>query len=269
MSAELYEVLSLAARYLFALLGVVIVLRSYFWLLADRAEKHRRLRRLPDAGCIGELVVCMGNPDLPEGTSLPVPWEGELGAVRSCDIVVPCEGVRKRHLRFSFETGIGLRILPESGCEAFVDQVMLNCRSGEKGVPMAHGSFLQVGQALLQLRIFAGLDSSGIIDTPAGTQAAVFPGSPEEPLQPAPQNQTAGYPLPLQEPFPPESARQNMVPEEQDREWIGEEPQNGTYPVKKTGTVSVTQGPAPDGNPADSSGRRKRRSARWEEDWSE
>ena len=254
MSAELYEVLSLAARYLFALLGVVIVLRSYLWLLADRAEKHRRLRRLPDAGCIGEMVVCVGSPDLPEGTSLPVPWEGELGAVRSCDIVVPCEGVRKRHLRFSYENGVGLRILPESGCEAVVDQVTLNCRSGEKGVPMAHGSFLQVGQALLRLRIFAGLDSSGGFDAPAGTEAAVSPGIPEGP--------------PPQEPFPPESARQNMAP--RDGQWTGELPLNGAFPPEGTGTVpGMTGQPAPEENPAAPAGSRKRRGARWEEDWSE
>ena len=78
MSSELYEVLSLAARYLFALLGVLIVLRSFFWLLSERAERRRTVRRMPWSGTVGELVVVSGSRDLPEGTVIPVPWEGIL-----------------------------------------------------------------------------------------------------------------------------------------------------------------------------------------------
>ena len=161
MSSSLFEVLSLAARYLFSLMGVIIVLRSFAWLLAERSERHRVLRTLPDAGTIGELVVLEGSEELPAGLSIPVPWEGVLGSVRSCDIVVPCPGVRKRHLTFSWETGTGLTILPCSGCEAQVDGVTLNVRTREKDArPMVHGSFLKVGSALLRLRVFAGLDTA-------------------------------------------------------------------------------------------------------------
>ena len=94
MSSDLYEVLSLAARYLFALLGVLIVLRSFIWLMHDRAERRLRLRNLPDAGMIGELTVLAGSADLSPGTVIPVPWEGVMGSVRSCDLYIPCEGIR-------------------------------------------------------------------------------------------------------------------------------------------------------------------------------
>jgi len=240
VSAELYEVLSLAARYLFAFLGVVIVLRSYLWLIADRAEKHRRLRRLPDAGNIGELVVCAGGEELPEGSCLPVPWEGVLGSVRSCDVVVPCEGVRKRHLRFSYEIGAGLRIYPESGCEAMVDSTALDCRSGDRAAPMVHGSFLRVGSALLRLRVFAGLDSAaGFGDDAAfGSGAAPVNGAPFA------EDALSGNPAA----FESGPAFGDGVPESAGMEATQAE----AAPV-----------------PPPISGTRKRRSARWEEDWSE
>ena len=158
MSSDLFEVLSLAARYLFTLLGVLIVLRSFSWLLIDHREKHRRLRSLPDAGCVGELVVLSGSPELPEGTLIPVPWEGVLGSVRSCDLVIPCPGVRKRHLSFSFRPAWGLLLRPLSGCEASVNDTLLTCRSPAEETPLMSGGLLRVGSALLRLRLFAGLD---------------------------------------------------------------------------------------------------------------
>ena len=272
VSAEVYEVLSLAARYLFALLGVVIVLRSYTWLLADRAEKHRRLRRLPDAGTIGELLVCRGSRDLPEGTGLPVPWEGELGSVRSCDITVPCEGVKKRHLRFSYEAGSGLRILPESGCEATVDGETLNCRSGEKGRAMQHGSFLQVGDALLRLRIFAGLDFSGAPEAAAGEApalggAAPAPGgapSGPEAFFPRP----GGFDAPPPQAFPANPAEAG-VPMGYDSE-AGFSPREGaSLPAEGEAAAAEPRAMSAEAAPAPGAEQRKRRSARWEEDWSE
>ena len=56
MSEELYTVVALLARYLFAILGFLIVLRFFLWMLADRMEKRSRSRSLPDAGYIGNLL---------------------------------------------------------------------------------------------------------------------------------------------------------------------------------------------------------------------
>ena len=170
MSSDLYEVLSLAARYLFTLLGVLIVLRAFAWLLSDRAEKRRRVRLLPDAGMVGELIVLNGGPDLPNGTTIPVPWEGILGSVRSCDLCVPCPGIRKRHLSFSFHAGQGLLLHPFSGCDARINDVLITCKSQESETAMTHGSFLQIGSALLRLQLFAGLDPAADIG-----ESIVFP----------------------------------------------------------------------------------------------
>lgn len=160
MSENLYQILSLGARYWFVFLGALIVLRSYRWLFRERSSLHRRLKRLPDAGMVGEFVVSAGSDQLPEGTVLPVPREGVLGFVRSCDIVLPVADVKKYHLDFRFENGKGLFIMPRSGCWALVNGHELNCRSRYSKYPMEHGSVLEIGEAVLKLRLFAGVDIS-------------------------------------------------------------------------------------------------------------
>lgn len=75
----------LAARYWFTFLGVLIVWRSFRWLRKDRRAKHRRLKQLPDAGMVGELVVLTGSEELPAGVALPYPvkvcWEAYAPAM--------------------------------------------------------------------------------------------------------------------------------------------------------------------------------------------
>ena len=157
MSAEVYEVLSLGLRYWFAVLGLLIVLRSFLWLWKDHVEKHRRLRSLPDAGMIGELVVISEGGELAPGTTLPVPREGTMGDVRGCDIPIPGAGLQRLHLDFRWVNGQGLLITPCRGRYALVDG-----EEASRKMPrlMGHGSFLQVGYATLRLRLFAGLDAS-------------------------------------------------------------------------------------------------------------
>lgn len=210
MSADLYEVLSLAARYFFTLLGVLIVLRAYAWLFSDRKEKHRRLRELPDAGMVGELIVLSGS-DLPEGAGIPLPREGVLGSVRSCDLYLPADGVRRKHLSFSFQPGLGLLVRPFRGCEVFVNDVRVPCGGRDREAPLAHGSFLRVGSALLRLRLFAGMDPVAGFDSvnpfsapqaSPGPASPMIPPFPVSPSQEAPFN--AEYP-PVQPPVPVEN----------------------------------------------------------------
>ena len=160
MPDDLYEILALGMRYWFLLLGALIVWRSFRWLRKDRREKHRRLRQLPDAGMIGELVVMVGSDELPEGTAIPVPREGVLGYLRTCDVVVPVPGVAGRHLDFTFQDGKGLLITPWRGQTCQVDADELTHRSRASRYPMHHGSRLFVGDAALRLRLFAGLETA-------------------------------------------------------------------------------------------------------------
>ena len=72
MPDSVYEVVAQAARYWFLFLMVLIVWRSYRWLARDRKQRKKRLKLLPDAGYVGELVVVQGNEGLPMGLALPV-----------------------------------------------------------------------------------------------------------------------------------------------------------------------------------------------------
>lgn len=171
MPDDIYEVLALGLRYWFVLLGVLMVWRSFVWLRKDRRAQHRRLRRLPDAGMVGEMVVRRGSKELPEGTVLPVPREGVLGYLRTCDLVVPVEGVAGKHVDFSFEEGVGLLLRPWRGVTCRVEGEELTARSRPKENPLCHGDTLEVGEAALRLRLFAGLEAT--------RRAALAPDEPE------------------------------------------------------------------------------------------
>ena len=189
MPEEVYEVIALGARYWFALLGVLIVWRAFSWLRKDRRAKHRRLKRLPDAGFIGEWVVLLGSDELPEGSAIPVPWEGVMGFLRTCDVVVPVPGVANQHLDFSFRNGKGLVVTPLRGRDCIVDGVTLTHRTRTARCPLHHGSRLQLGDAILRLRLFAGLETD--------RRASLQPDMACEPL-----------PFP-DDPVPPQDWRQN------------------------------------------------------------
>ena len=169
MPAQAYEIVALGARYWFAFLGVVIVWRSFIWLRKDARQRRKRLKKLPDAGLVGELVVLAGSDTLPPGTVIPLPREGTLGSLRSCDVSVPCPGVLSRHGDFRFEDGVGLVITPAPNLSIVVD--------GQEPAPeqrewvMHHGSRLAVGDALLRLRLFMGLETA---------RSAVFRQEPDD-----------------------------------------------------------------------------------------
>ena len=178
VSPDVFEVLSLSARYLFVLLALSLVFRSFAGLLSAGKERKDRMRNLPGAGTVGELIVVSGSRELPEETWLPVPREGVLGSVRSCDLVIPCPGVKKHHLDFSWQDGIGLMIRPRSGCEAYVGTVLMDCRSNPRNAPLTHGAYLTVGDAELRFLVFAALSSAEQEDMRASSMAftPAYPG---------------------------------------------------------------------------------------------
>lgn len=198
--AKVYEVLALAMRYFFTLLGVMIVWRAFSWLRKDRKLKHRRLKQLPDAGTIGIFTVLEGSRQLKPGEAIPVPHEGTLGYLRTCDVVVPVDDVATLHLDFTFMDGKGLYIYPFRGCEATVDGCPLTSRRESQRHPMQHGSILEIGQAVLQLGVFAGLNVQESHFTPAYPEEEE--GLPEQPVYPPYQQPWQPQP-PVQPPYAP------------------------------------------------------------------
>lgn len=157
--AEVYELIAQAARYWFLLLMAIIVWRSFRWYRRDRRQTKKRLKLLPDAGFVGEMVVIEGGEALKRGQALPVPREGTLGTLRTNDLCVPVEGVARRHLWFRFDEDEGLRVEPMRGQTASVDGEPFKSR--REPLYMAHGSRLYVGKAQLRLRLFAGFEGTG------------------------------------------------------------------------------------------------------------
>ena len=97
VSSNLYELLALAMRYVFAALMVLIVLRAARITAVD-SRRARRLRRLsPQTGIVGEMLVMDGGERARPGMRYPVTLEGAIGSSRRADIRLRHSSVRARH----------------------------------------------------------------------------------------------------------------------------------------------------------------------------
>ena len=264
VSPEIYRVLVPAARWLFAFFALMLLFFAFSWLHSERKKRRERFRSLPEAGHIGEMVVISGSSQLPADTWFPVPREGVLGSLRSCDLVVPCPGVRGRHLSFSWLDGTGLMIRPCPGCEVFVDGVALATADKSDRPVMVHGSCLQVGSAVLRLQLLSALEHTNrpftAVAPPAGyaVPEAVppFSGAPL-PQEPAFPPADPSGPFPAAPPYPPEPAA-GLYPDAGMH--AGEQPVPGDL---AGAPAAEEQPPVPQAAP------RRRRSDRWKEDFGE
>ena len=256
---NIWNVLHTISRYLFPLLAVSLVFLVLIYILSESSVRRKKIRGLPGSGTIGELVVLSGGQDLDINTWFPVPREGVLGSIRSCDLVIPCPGVHNKHLDFSWQDGQGLLIRPRTGCEVLINGVPVNCRTNASAVPLTHGSVLQIGSAVLRLHLFAALDN-----TPAPVQGTI-PGIPGYSEIPAAIPYNAPVPSaqlpPVQTPFQPSFQQQPTdMPEAYPVAVLPDSsPQAPAEPV-----IPVPDIVPPEGQPV-----RIRRSDRWKEDLGE
>lgn len=147
LAVEWYELLSLLMRYVFAGLGAIIVWRVLRWIRRDARQYNRDMRRLPDAGLVGEMV------DIESGKAYPLPREGMIGSAHGCDIRVKRKDIAGHHAVFVFEEGKGLRVTPYHRHDLSMDGTEL------RGSAHAlHGSTLEFGRCVLRVRLFAGLN---------------------------------------------------------------------------------------------------------------
>jgi len=159
MPDHVYEVVAQGARYWFLFWMALIVWRSWRWYRKDRRAAKKRLKLLPDAGFVGEMVVVDGGGVLEKDTVFPVPREGTLGMLRTNDLCVPSGDIARRHLWFRFEDRKGLLVEPFGKNQFEVDGQ--SCRKNGEPLYMAHGSWLTAGGVCLRLRLFAGFESVG------------------------------------------------------------------------------------------------------------
>ena len=255
MAQELTDVIFQVSRWFFAFLGVLAVLSAFGWLHAEKKARSICLRSLPAAGTVGELMVLAGSDELPVQTWFPVCREGVLGSVRSCDLVVPCPGVKAHHLDFYWKDGIGLIIRPRSGCEVLVDRFPLDCRSDVISHPLTHGGCLQVGEAVLRLQVLKALDltyHSRVEETEEINSAVMPPVDPASlPYDSVPYEQGPGMPVW----YGPVPYNSNPVPEQ------------AAVPEYMCVPTEIKPEPSAPVQPVQPSP--IRRGDRWKEDWSE
>ena len=256
VSPEIYTVLSDASRWLFAFFALMLLFFAFSWHHSARKERRERFKNLPGAGTIGELIVLSGSDELSRDTWFPVPREGVLGALRSCDLVIPCPGVSSQHLDFSWQDGTGLLIRPRAGCEVLVDGVQVSRRGGAYAdTPMLHGSVLQVGHAVLRLQLFSALADTNRTFTQASPVSGPAPmvQAPPSPWQAAPPAAAQPWQAPA---WPVQSAPVQPAPVQ-------------PMPPQPYAAPDLPVQPVPEQPEQTPAVQRRKRSDRWKEDWSE
>lgn len=146
MSGESYEIMALLMRYVFILLGALIVFRAYAWLRKDHKVFVRAMRERPELGRIGEIA------DETSGKSWPIGREGLIGSSGGCDVPVRRKGLRRRHAEYRLVPGKGLLIRPVRRAALTVDGVQ-----PRKGALALSNSVLCLGNAVLRVRLDPGL----------------------------------------------------------------------------------------------------------------
>ena len=113
MSQGLYELVALGARYVFAGLMLLIVLRAWRITIID-SRRAGRLRRIsPQTGLSGELVVLEGDEKARRGMKYPVIREGMIGSSRRSDIRIRHSSIRRKHAYFQLtEQGLIIQARP-------------------------------------------------------------------------------------------------------------------------------------------------------------
>ena len=136
ISPEIYEIVSLAARYWFAALGVLIIWRAWRCIVSD--NRHAKILRdwTPQTGAIGELLIVAGGGGARRGTRYSLLKECLIGSGRACDISLKSAGVMKRHAIIELREG-GLLV-----------SAMHGARVGIGGGELSRQVFLKDGEAL-------------------------------------------------------------------------------------------------------------------------
>ena len=181
MSDGLYEILALAARYFFAALFLLIVLRAWRVTVRDSRRASKLRRWSPQTGLSGELVVLEGEGRARRGMRYPVIREGTLGSARSADVRVRHPSVRPRHARFELtEEGLSLTAAPGA---------KLLDGEGERArkLLLRDGDCFTAGSVTLTLVL---IDAAGRAGDYAGQEDALFD-APRPPRADGPREEDA------------------------------------------------------------------------------
>ena len=167
MNSDLYALISLAARYWFVALIVVLLFRGWRMTVADNRRAKLLREWMGQTGCVGELIL---NPGSKKRVSYPIPREGVLGSAVSADVRIRHRDMQRAHAHFELREG-GLLMKPMGRAELKVGGGF----TGE-AVFLEDGDVLTIGKLQLMLVLF---------DAPAEEEEEdqwfeVEPGDPED-----------------------------------------------------------------------------------------
>lgn len=150
MSGNLYELIAIGARYLFAVIMIIIVIRAWKITIVD-SRRAASLRRLsPETGVCGEFLVLSGSGKVREGMRYPVIREGLIGSSRKADVRLRDHDVHRSHAFFEL-TKNGLRLRANGHSKIY------NARGeSRKELMLGDGAKITIGQIELMLILTEG-----------------------------------------------------------------------------------------------------------------
>jgi len=145
MNGNLYELIAIGARYLFAAIMVIIVIRAWKITIID-SRRAGRLRRLsPETGVCGEFLVMTGSGKVRDGMRFPVIREGLIGSSRKADIRLRSRDIHRTHAFFEL-TPSGLRLRAQGRSR------MYNVKGeAKKEIVLPDGGMITFGEVELML----------------------------------------------------------------------------------------------------------------------
>ena len=120
MNGEMYSLIAIAMRYVFAALMALIAIRAIRITIVDSRRAAELRRMSPETGRCGEFVVITGDGRAREGMRYPVIREGLVGSSRKADVRVRSRTVRRSHAFFEL-TEYGLRVRSNNRAPIYVN----------------------------------------------------------------------------------------------------------------------------------------------------
>ena len=105
MSSATYELIALAARYWFAGVALLIVIRAWRCTVQDNRRAKVLRDWTPETGCVGELIALTGGKKFKKGERFPVLRESVLGSGRNADIRIPHPSIQQAHIHMELREG--------------------------------------------------------------------------------------------------------------------------------------------------------------------
>lgn len=148
--SDIYELIALIARYWFAVVIVLFVIRAWRITIVDNRRAKVLRSFAASTGQLGELMVVRGAGRIRRGMRYPILQEGLLGASGKADIRIRNSAVKKRHAHF--------KITPEGLLLTSIAGAPLSFSDGNAGRRLlaTDGDTLVFGEIHLLVVLFDG-----------------------------------------------------------------------------------------------------------------